>query len=296
MPPAVTRLFAMADNQQDLSIVIVNFHSGGQLLKCLRSLRRMPADVQPEIIVIDNSPSEAKQVLRDAGQDWGVIRVIESPSNSGYAAACNMGLAIAQGRCLLFLNPDTHYVDGSLRQLLHWFDENPSVALVGPRINNQDGTRQFSCRSFPSLRTAVSHSQAFLTRHFPANALSTGYLLPNLDGQPTNVDWASGCCLFARRDAILREGGFDDGYFLFFEDVDLAFRLKQKGWQTFYYPHLSFVHQVGASRAALQDEGFQAKHSSAARYFSKNVIRNRALAFVFAWAAAARARLARAGR
>ena len=100
----------------------------------------------------------------------------------------------------------------------------------------------------------------------------------NLNGVVTKVDWASGCCLLARKKAFAAVGGFDEGYFLFFEDVDLAHRAKQTGGQCLYYPTVTFTHAIGSSRAHLPDQGIRAKHLSAQRYFTKNVIRNPLLA------------------
>jgi GT2 family glycosyltransferase len=268
--------------QLDLSIVLVNFKLGKQLGDCLQSLGALQNELACEFILVDNSPPEAFRPVADAGIPG--VRVIPNFQNPGYAAACNLGARASSGRYVWFLNPDVRYLQGSARALIEWLDRNSSVALVGPKILNPDGTRQFSCRSFPDWTTAFAHRHSLLTKIFPANPFTTNYLQKNLDGKPTEVDWASGCCLLVRRKVFDEVGGFDDGYFLFFEDADLAHRVKQRGWQCVYYPWLTFSHAIGSSRSYLPDLGIRAKHLSAERYFTKNVIRNSSLAKVFKFA------------
>ena len=276
--------------QPELSFVLVNYKVGRQLAECVQSLQRVQNDLVCELIVVDNSPPDASSLPADSG--LRNLRVISSPQNFGYAAACNLGARACRAPYIWFLNPDVRYVSGSVSRLLEWLDRNPWAALAGPRVLNPDGTRQFSCRSFPTWTTSFSHRDSVLTRAFPANPLSQNYLQTNLDGKPTAVDWASGCCLLVRRAVFEELGGFDEGYFLFFEDVDLAHRLKRRGGQCVYYPDVQFTHRIGSSRAYLPDQGIRAKHSSAARYFTRNVIRNPWLAGAFRWAVSLRCRIA----
>ncbi|MGH9785996.1 MAG: glycosyltransferase family 2 protein [Terriglobia bacterium] len=276
--------------QPELSFVLVNYKVGRELAECVQSLQQVQNDLACEFIVVDNSPPDASTLLADRG--LGNLRVLSNPQNVGYAAACNLGARACRAPYIWFLNPDVRYVRGSVTGLLGWLDRNPWAALAGPRVLNPDGTRQFSCRSFPSWTTSFSHRYSALTRAFPANPLSQGYLRMNLDGKPTEVDWASGCCLLVRRAIFEELGGFDEGYFLFFEDVDLAHRLKRRGGQCAYYPQVEFTHAIGSSRAFLPDQGIRAKHLGAARYFTKNVIRNPWLARAFRWAVSLRCRIA----
>jgi GT2 family glycosyltransferase len=209
------------------------------------------------------------------------VQVIAHEHNLGYAAACNHGLSEARGRYVFFLNADTKYDSGSAAELLRWLDQNPSVALLGPRVLNLDGSRQFSCRGFPGWTTTLCHRHSLLARVFPNNPLTAQHLRTDLDTRPAEVDWASGCCLLARKSVLREIGGFDDGYFLFFEDVDLAYRLKARNWKCVYYPALTFYHAIGVSRAHLADQGSRLKYVSAARYFSKHLIRNEFLSRAF---------------
>ncbi len=256
--------------QPDLSIVIVNYKSDAYVFDCIRSLQAVRQGFRSECIILDNSVEDTGTRSWD---DLGDVRVITPERNLGYAGACNRGFNESTGRYILFLNADTAYHSGSLEGLIRWLDENPSVGLAGPRVLNLDGTRQFSCRSFPDWSTALCHRHSFLTQWFPNNRWTAKYLRTDLDGKPTKVDWASGCCLIARRDALGEIGGFDEDYFLFFEDVDLAYRLKSN-WNCVFYPMLTFTHVLGASRAYLADEGDRMKHISARRYYSKHLIRH----------------------
>jgi len=256
-----------------LSIIVVNYKTESHLAECIRSLEPIRCSLPCQLIVVDSSASECRLPLPESVSRG--VEIVESP-NRGYGAACNLGLQRAQGSYLLFLNADARYSGGSVVEFLNWLDASPDVALVGPRVLNLDGTRQLSCRSFPSWSTALCHRYSLLSRLAPDNALSRSYLRSDLDGLPAEVDWASGCCLFARAQALRQVSGFDEGYFLYFEDVDLAYRLNQRGWKCMYYPGISFTHSIGASRALLPDQAAKAKYASAARYFSKNVVRRTA--------------------
>jgi N-acetylglucosaminyl-diphospho-decaprenol L-rhamnosyltransferase len=273
----------------ELSFVLVNYKVGGQLAECVQSLQEVQRTVACEFIVVDNSPPDASRLL---GRGLRSLRIISNSANVGYAAACNRGARLCRAPYVWFLNPDVRYAGGSVPRLLAWLDRNAWAALAGPRVLNPDGTRQFSCRDFPTWTTSVSHRYSALTRAFPANPLSRSYLRTNLDGKPTAVDWASGCSLLVRRAMFEELGGFDEGYFLFFEDVDLAHRLRRRGGGCVYYPQIEFTHTIGSSRAHLPDHGIRAKHASAARYFTKNVIRNPWLAGIFRWAVSVRCRIA----
>lgn len=264
----------------ELSIVLINFKTGREVAKCFLSLQPLQREVACEFTVVDNSPPGASRHLSES--DLSGVRVISNSRNLGYAAACNQGLRASRAPYVLFSNPDTEYLSGSARQLIDWLDGNPTVALVGPRVLNLDGTRQFSARSFPNWTTPFCHRHALLTRVFPNNPLTRKYLRADLDGRRTAVDWASGCCLLTRKSALEEVGGFDEGYFLFFEDADLAYRLKGLGWSCVYYPSLTFRHAIGASRAYLADAGDSEKHLSAAHYYTKNVFRNRFVGALFA--------------
>jgi len=246
------------------------------VLECLKSLEAIRDELECEFIVVDNSPPEAERLL--AGTSLRKVRVISNGENQGYGSACNAGAREASAPYVWFLNPDVRFVQGSARQMLDWLESHPSISLAGPRILNSDGSRQYSCRSFPDWRVAFAHRSSFLTRVFPANPLTSSYLRSNLNGAVTAVDWASGCSLLVRKATFEAVGGFDEGYFLFFEDVDLAYRMKQMGAQCVSYPGITFTHGIGSSRAYLPDQGIRAKHLSAQRYFTKNVIRNRTLA------------------
>jgi GT2 family glycosyltransferase len=141
--------------QPELSFVLVNYKVGRQLAECVQSLQEVERNVACEFIVVDNSPPDASSLLLDRG--LRNLRVLSNPANVGYAAACNLGARVCRAPYLWFLNPDVRYVGGSVSRLLEWLDRNPWAALAGPRVLNPDGTRQFSCRSFPTWTTSFSH-------------------------------------------------------------------------------------------------------------------------------------------
>lgn len=261
-------------NQRDIdfSFIVVNYQAEKQSLECMRSLTRFTSNQRAEFILVDNSPVLATAA---AFPDIPALRYIASGRNLGFGTACNVGMKASSGRYVFFLNPDVVYESGDAEEFIHWMDEHPEVGAVGPKILNPDGSRQFSCRSFPGWMTAAYGSSSILTKLFPGNSWTRTYLRRDLNGDAGEVDWVSGCCFVGRREAIEAVGGFDSKFFMFFEDVDLCQKLKLAGWKRMYYPGLRLFHEIGISRAHLLDRGRRHHYRSAARYFIKQLFRDR---------------------
>lgn len=265
--PRETRMYT--DRPVDLSFVVVNYKAEEQTAQCIRSLARFADGVSSEFLVVDNTPG-AKSHFPVAGAPQA-LRIVPG-RNIGYGSACNEGLKESTGRYVFFFNPDVKYESGSAVKLVRWLDEHPRVGAAGPRIVNPNGTRQFSCRGFPSWKTALCGSSSLLTRFFPANRWTQEYLRTDLNEELREIDWISGCCFVGRRKALEQIEGFDRNFFLFFEDVDLCRRLDQAQWTRVYYPAIRFEHEIGSSRLHLWDRGRRQHYVSAARYFTKHAV------------------------
>jgi GT2 family glycosyltransferase len=189
----------------------------------------------------------------------------------GFARAANQGIAVARGRHVLCLNPDTVVHDGAIAAMVAYLDAHPGVGAVGARLLESDGTLQYSCRRFPGYLTILFGRYALLTRLFPGNAGSRDYLYLDWDHRTVReVDWVSGACLMVRREVLDAVGAFDEGYFLFVEDMDWCRRIRQAGWAVVYLPDAVVTHHIGVSRGPVPAWVVRARHRGMLRYVRKH--------------------------
>jgi hypothetical protein len=255
----------------DLSIIIVNWNTADDLRECLISLKESsPAGM--EVIVVDNASSDKSAEVIEAKFPWA--RLIKNSENLGFSKACNQGIETAQGRYILLLNPDSIVQPGALRALIRFGDENPKAGIIGPKILNPDGSLQYSCRHFPTLQAGIFRN-TILGKFFPNNPYTRDYLMLHWDHSETvEVDWVSGAALFIRRELLDDIGGLDERFFMYCEDVDIAYRAKQKGWRVMYFPGAAVIH----ARARSSDQNPNAMitefHKSMYRFFKKHYLRD----------------------
>lgn len=251
-----------------VSIVIVTHNSGPLLLKTLASISSSLGQTPPEVIVVDNGSSDGSFDV--AQQAYPALRYVNLDVNRGFGAANNVGVRQTNRPNVLFLNPDAELQPGAVEQLVAFLQNNPVAAAVGPKLLNSDGSLQLSFRSFPTFSTAIANRYSLLTRLFPNNPLSRRYLHPAVDETAGGeVDWVSGACVLVRREAGDAVGWFDEGYFLFCEDVDLCRRLSLNGWTVHYLPAAEVVHHIGISKSTPSLKVIAERHRSMWRYYTK---------------------------
>jgi GT2 family glycosyltransferase len=257
----------------DVSIIVVNWQAGRVLRECLQTVVRELQTVSGECIVVDNGSERGG--LERLCHAFPHVAIITNSRNLGFAQAANQGIQKSKGRYLMLLNPDAFLTQGSLGHLVTYLDAHPEVGILGPRITNSDGTIQGSARAFPGLLTAFFGRNSLFTRHFPRNPFSrrnVPALSSRLDG-PQPVDWVSGACMVIRRQVVEEAEGFDERFFLYWEDADLCWRMSKRGWQVVYDPRISVVHLVGASSKQAPFRSLVAFHRSAYRLYRKHVTR-----------------------
>ncbi|MGI9080047.1 MAG: glycosyltransferase family 2 protein [Acidimicrobiales bacterium] len=246
----------------DVSAVVVNYNTRAYLLRCVASLR---ADGVQEIVVVDNDSDDGSQAAMAAVDD---ATFVPSGANLGFGSAANIGAAATSGRLLLIMNPDAVVVPGAVPALAAALDADDGLAVVGPRVENPDGTCYPSARRFPALGVAVGH--AFLGLVRPDNRFTRRYKMLDVDrDRAADVDWVSGTCMLARRSAFEAVGGFDEAYFMYVEDVDLCWRLHRAGWRVGYEPRARVVHKVGASSDLAPYRMIAAHHRSLLRFAAR---------------------------
>jgi N-acetylglucosaminyl-diphospho-decaprenol L-rhamnosyltransferase len=228
-----------------VAAVVVNYESGPSLARCVGDLA---ASGLAEIVVVDNGSSDGSVTAAlEAVPD---LVVIDPGENLGYGAAANRGAAAGSTDLglLLVCNPDLEVPAGAVDALVAAIDADRGCALVGPLIRTPEGDRYPSARRFPSMVDAAGH--ALLGTFAPNNPFTRNYRRTDLDVDPDGpmeVDWVSGACFLARRDAFEAVGGFDESYFMYAEDVDLCWRLGRAGYGVSYAPAAAVTHIQGIS-------------------------------------------------
>ncbi|MHB1131306.1 MAG: glycosyltransferase family 2 protein [Chloroflexota bacterium] len=234
------------DQTVDLSVVIVTYNVSSLLRNCLRSVLASVGEFDYEVVVVDNCSVDGSACM--AREEFPGVQVVESPLNGGFAYGNNLGLARAAGRYLLLLNPDTELPPNALADMLVYLDERPWAAVAGPKLVRADGSLDLACRrSFPSPQVSL-YRMLGLSKLFPHSRHFGRYNLTYLDpNQPTEVDSVVGAFMLIRREALDTVGLLDETYFMYGEDLDLAFRIKQAGWRVLYNPAVVVVHRKGES-------------------------------------------------
>lgn len=220
-----------------------------------------------ETIIVDNASSDGTaDMLRD---EFPGARLIGNSQNLGFTRANNQALAIAHGRFLFLLNPDTELATDSITAMIACMQAHPRVGIIGPKLFYGDGSLQSSRRRFPTLATPFLESTK-LQQWFPQNrALTRYYMLDTSDDVIQQVDWVNGSAMFVRREMYEQVGGFDEQFFMYSEETDWCYRAKQAGWQVLYLPTAAVTHHEGKSSeqaVAQRDIYF---HSSKVRYVKK---------------------------
>jgi GT2 family glycosyltransferase len=201
------------------------------------------------------------------------VKLIESPENVGFARGYNRAAAAASGRHLLMLNPDTVVRPGALALLVAFMDSHPQAAAAGPCLLNSDGTLQFSCRRFPRPMVGILRN-TIIGRLAPRNRFTRDYLMQDWDHRSIrHVDWVSGAAICIRREAWDQIGGFDEGYFMYSEDMDWCLRAEQAGWKVYYLPEAVVVHRIGRSSDLRPLAMVIQFHRSAVRFYRKHYAR-----------------------
>jgi N-acetylglucosaminyl-diphospho-decaprenol L-rhamnosyltransferase len=250
-----------------VAIVTVTYNSAEQLGEFLGSLEVSEATRQ-QVYVADNNSSDIDQVRDIARAHHATLVPLET--NKGYGGAVNAAVAAlpASVDAILVVNPDVTFHDGAVRGLLAGLDRHPTAGSVGPRVLEADGSTYPSARELPSLRTGIGH--ALFSRVWPGNPWTTRYRAENGDASlEREAGWLSGSCVLVRRTAFEQLGGFDEGYFMYFEDVDLGYRLGKHGWDNVYVPSAVVTHSGAHSTSRDSTRMVRAHHASAYHFLSK---------------------------
>jgi len=265
----------------DLSIIIVSYNGREHLRKCLQSLAAHGPSVGHEVIVVDNASQDGSREMVAA--EFPQARLLPLPKNVGFAAGANRGIKDASGEAIVLLNPDSELEEDVFGPMLTYLRGHPDIGILAPKLRDEDGSLQLSCRRFPTFSVAFFNRYSLLTRLLPRNRFSARYLLTDWDHSAiAAVDWVSGACLMARRSLFEEIGPLDEGYFMYIEDVDLCQRVHRAGYKVVYFPEAAITHHIGRSSHTLPSRSIVERHRSMWHYYKKYLRRWRLLDIVVA--------------
>jgi GT2 family glycosyltransferase len=265
------------DSPAVLSVIVVSFNSSSFLPDCLSSVFAQESSFPVEVIAVDNASTDNSPEIID--RRFPRARVIRNETNRGFAAANNQGIVVAAGKYLLLLNPDTVLHADCLEHLVQFMDEHPEAGAAGPKIFNPDGSLQRTGVAFPSLWN-VFVELPFLDALFPSSTIFGRqrrlYESPDV---VHDVDCLQGSCLIIRREALEQVGLLDEEYFIYFEETDLCYRLRQREWRVLYDPSASIVHAGGSGSRFYGKRQLVNFHRSYLTFLRKHEPVHRRLAF-----------------
>jgi len=233
-----------------VGVVIVNWNSGAGLARCVRSLVRaaQPGAQLQRVVVVDNASNDDSLACCP---EQPLLTVLRNPTNVGFARACNQGVQLLEADYLLFLNPDAALSAGSVAQAVGTLEARRSerIGIAGVRLIDESGHSVRTCCRFPSLGDLLSEVSG-LDRIFPQKAV--GYRMRDFDHLSSReVDHVIGACFLVRSDLFQELGGFDEQFFLYFEDLDFSLRAHKVGWKSWFEAGASAFHQGGGCSARI---------------------------------------------
>ena len=287
----------------DLGIVVVNYNVRDFLRDCLASVYDSRGAFTFETCVVDNASIDGSDRMVTA--DFPQVRLIRA-DNEGYAAGNNLGLqafgfgveqapAVSKPRFVLFLNPDTVLPPSALADMLAFMEEHPNAGAAGPRLVREDGTLDKACRrSFPTPEVSA-YRMSGLSRIFPKSRRFGRYNLSHLaEDLTTEVDSVVGAFMMVRGQTLSETGLMDERFFMYAEDLDLCYRMKQRGWQVWYNADVTVLHYKGQSsrqRSTFANVHFYRtmrlfhdKHFKQQTFFLVNWLIYAAIGLLGAWA------------
>ena len=244
----------------DVAVVVVTYNAMPWLERCLESVRGRPT------VVVDHGSTDG---TLDAARKFGDVRVVEQ-DNKGVGAGWNRGIAETTEPWVFLLNADAWVLADGLDRLVEFAERQPRAALAGPKLLNPDGTLQRSARGFPTpWRLATEFF--FLRKLAPRSRAVNAFYAANWDhAEAREVEWVNGAAMLARRAAIDEVGGIDEGFFMFNEESDWQYRMRQAGWEVWFFPGAEVVHVGGDATRRDRGRMFTTQVRSHVRFVRKH--------------------------
>jgi N-acetylglucosaminyl-diphospho-decaprenol L-rhamnosyltransferase len=259
-----------------LCVIILNYRRAGLTIDCLKTLQpQIEGRTDRCVVCIDNASDDGSVDAIDQAiehNNWNVwLRCVRSPTNRGFAGGNNVGFQNVQADYYLLLNSDARMTPGAIDNLLNSIDRRPEVGAIGPRLQGEDGKPQVSCFRYRTPITEMLEAAGT----GPLDRLFYRRLVPmGVFEEPMEPQWLSFACIMIRREVVEQIGLMDEGYFMYFEDIDYSRRMKKAGWKILHEPAARVTHLRGGTssvKAALKARTRVPKYyyESRSRYFAR---------------------------
>ena len=250
-----------------LSIIVVNYNGQKFLEKCLNSIEQFIDYQSCEVIIIDNnSTDDSISIIQ---RNFPSIKIFCSLVNLGFGRANNLAIQHSRGDYLLFLNTDTILIENTPQILLAYLQQHQNIGIISPKIVFLDGSYQLSCGRLPNIviefLDKIRYGLNKKWHHIFANLYSKQY--SNIQ----EMGWLTGACLMMTRDVFDRVGGFDESFFMYFEDKDICKRVAEMGLKVVYYPKTSLIHLLGGSSQDVKKSVNTYYRDSQLYYYQKHL-------------------------
>jgi hypothetical protein len=240
----------------DISVIIVSFNTREVLRECLQSVAKESGGLRTEILVVDNNSSDGSPEMLES--EFPHVHLIRSEVNLGFGGANNKALEVAQGRYLVLLNSDAFLCPGSLQLAFDHMEQEPQAGLGGARLVGRDFSPQPSARLFPSVFDDALVLTGLAARNPKSRFFGRFDRTWDDSNSAAQVDWVPGAFSIIPAEVLAKVGFFDLNFFLYSEEVDLCRRIKQAGYQVWYWPDIVVIHVGGESSRQLKTMDFSA--------------------------------------
>jgi GT2 family glycosyltransferase len=253
---------------KDLTISIVNYNMKEHILSCLESIFSTSHGLDIDVYVVDNkSEDDSVEAIK---RHYPKANLIVNNENKGFGKANNQVLSISDSRYCLITNPDVIVLPGTLQTMVGFMDENRDAGAAGCKMLNNDDSLQYSCRRYPTLFTLLMRGVLIDELFFRGKAVKRYLMQDWTHDEIRHVDWLTGCCIMLRKEAIEEVGLFDEKFFIYFEDVDICYRIN-RNWKVYYLPQARMIHEYQHKSRRIHDLKSRYYHlKSAIHFFRKN--------------------------
>ncbi len=238
-----------------LSIIIVSYNTKNILKNCLDSIFNKIKEINFEVWVVDNASTDGSVGM--IKKEFPKVNIIENKKNVGFAGANNQTIKKANGQYIFLLNPDTIILDENIKEIIKFMDDHQQAGACGPLVLNKNGTMQKQCkRGFPDFWNSFTYYSG-LWKLFPNNkwwkkTFGGYFLLDKPDDKICEVDCLSGAAMIFRKEIFNKVGLLSEDYFMYWEDIDICYRIKQEGYKIYFVPLSKVMHIGGAGGTKIQ--------------------------------------------
>lgn len=257
----------MNGKKADISVIIVSWNVKDFLKKCLQSIYGFTKGVDFEVFVVDNDSKDNTVAM--VKSEFPQVNLTANHENLGFGKANNIALNKCIGRYILFLNPDTELMGNSLQAMVRFMDEHSAVDAIGCKLLCSDMSVQYSTRHFPSIFTDLMEN-LYLDAVFPRSAFFNRYKMGFwAHDRMREIDVPYGACLLVKR-TILRDAGyFDERFFMYYDEIDLCYRIKKARGRIYFVPDIEIIHYSSQSYKQIMSQCDRWKARSKLLFFKK---------------------------